>query len=191
MAPCRRIRLQNPIDHDPMTAPTNPIDPQDASGDRRSSVGDRNRADSSRERELIPGDATAHRRTRRDHSSETAEDYAEAIADIIHANGRCRVADLTRRFGVSHVTVTRIVARLVRDGLATTEPYRPILLTPRGRRLAQVAQRRHEIVFRFLLAIGVDPKTAAIDAEGIEHHVSPATLRVMERWQAEREADGA
>jgi len=128
------------------------------------------------------GDPDAHRRTRRDHSSETAEDYAEAIADIVAERGLCRVVDLTRRFGVSHVTVTRIVARLVRDGLATTEPYRPIELTPRGRRVAQEAQRRHEVVLRFLIKLGVDPKTAAIDAEGIEHHVSPTTLRAMERW---------
>ena len=51
-----------------------------------------------------------HRRTRRDHTSETAEDYVEAVADIHATLGSCRVADLARRFAVSHVTVTRIVA---------------------------------------------------------------------------------
>ena len=33
-----------------------------------------------------------------------------------------------------------------------------------------------DIVYRFLVAIGIDEATAAIDAEGIEHHVSPTTL---------------
>ena len=91
-------------------------------------------------------------------------------------SGTCRVVDLTKHFGVSHVTVTRIVARLQDEGLVVTEKYRPIELTTQGRRLAQRSRQRHEIVYEFLLAVGVDPKVAAIDAEGIEHHVSPQTL---------------
>ncbi|MEC9374401.1 MAG: manganese-binding transcriptional regulator MntR [Planctomycetota bacterium] len=126
--------------------------------------------------------SAGHERTRRDHSSETAEDYVEAIDDISEASGQCRVVDLTRRFGVSHVTVTRIISRLVREGLVTTEPYRPIELTPKGRRLARESRRRHDIVYRFLLAIGVDKRTATLDAEGIEHHVSPQTLRRLEAF---------
>ncbi|RMH14656.1 MAG: transcriptional regulator MntR [Planctomycetota bacterium] len=124
--------------------------------------------------------SAAHKRTRRDHASETAEDYVEAIAEIVEAEGTCRVRDLSDRFGVSHVTVTRIVARLVRDGYAATEPYKPIELTSKGRRLARDSRRRHEIVLQFLLAIGLDEHTAALDAEGIEHHVSPRTLARFE-----------
>lgn len=117
-----------------------------------------------------------HRRTRRDHATETAEDYVEAIDDLLREQGSCRVVDLAKRFAVSHVTVTRIVARLQEEGLLLTEPYRPVTLTPKGKRLANKSRKRHEIVFAFLRAIGVDAATAAIDAEGIEHHVSPATL---------------
>ncbi|MEM7228792.1 MAG: manganese-binding transcriptional regulator MntR [Planctomycetota bacterium] len=120
--------------------------------------------------------AAAHRRTRRDHASETAEDYVEAIADVVDDRGACRVTDLSERFGVSHVTVIRIIQRLERDGFITTEPYRPIKLTAKGKRLARSCRERHEIVYRFLLAIGVEPRVAAIDSEGIEHHVSAATL---------------
>lgn len=118
-----------------------------------------------------------HRRTRADHKTETAEDYVEAVAEILHKQESCRVTDLARRFSVSSVTVHRIVERLQSEGLVVTEPYRPITLTPKGKRLAEKCRQRHEIVYRFLVAIGIDPKTAAIDAEGIEHHVSPATLR--------------
>lgn len=118
-----------------------------------------------------------HRRTRRDHSTETAEDYVEAVAEILQERDVCRVTDLAKRFAVSHVTVNRIVARLKSEGLLDTEPYQPITLTAAGKRLAVRCRERHEIVYRFLLAIGVDENTAAIDAEGIEHHVSPETLR--------------
>ncbi len=125
-----------------------------------------------------PARASApYRRTRRDHTTETAEDYVEAIANILAEHGECRVVDLARHFAVSHVTVTRIVARLQEEDLVATERYRPIQLTARGKRLAAASHERHEIVYKFLLAIGVDPASAAIDAEGIEHHVSPKTLQ--------------
>jgi DtxR family manganese transport transcriptional regulator len=117
-----------------------------------------------------------HQRTRRDHATETAEDYVEAVADFLENQEACRVTDLARRFAVSHVTVNRIVERLQKEGLLATEPYQPIKLTPKGRRLAAKCRERHEVVFSFLLSIGIDEATAAIDAEGIEHHVSPTTL---------------
>jgi DtxR family manganese transport transcriptional regulator len=98
------------------------------------------------------------------------------VADVIAERGACRVKDLTERFGVSHVTVVRIVRRLEESGYITTEPYRPIELTAKGRRLAKACKERHEIVYRFLLAIGVSERVAAIDSEGIEHHVSAETL---------------
>ena len=120
--------------------------------------------------------AAAHQRTRDDHARETAEDYVEAVADIIDRDSHCRVRDLAERFGVSHVTVVRTVQRLEREGYVTTAPYRPIELTAKGRRLARDCRERHELVYRFLLSIGVTPQTAAIDAEGIEHHVSRETL---------------
>lgn len=125
--------------------------------------------------------AAYHAGVRRAHAEETAEDYVEAIARLIDEQGQARVKDLTRLFGVSHVTVSRTIARLVRNGLAETEPYKPISLTPAGRRLAQRSRRRHELVVSFLCSLGVDEDTARTDAEGIEHHVSDQTLRAMRR----------
>lgn len=123
--------------------------------------------------------ADGHRRTRRDHAAETAEDYVEAISEVLASHGVCRVTDLARRFDVSHVTVTKIVARLKESGLVTSEPYKPLELTEAGKRLAAKSRKRHEIVYQFLLAIGVAETTAAADSEGIEHHVSPETLEAM------------
>ena len=126
----------------------------------------------------------SHRRTRKDHSMETAEDYVEAVADIVAKKDECRVGDLVKHFDVSHVTVSRIVARLQSEGLMKTEPYRPIELTEKGKKLAKKSKQRHEIVFAFLLAHGVDEATAEIDSEGIEHHVSPKTLEAMKKFLA-------
>ncbi len=133
----------------------------------------------------------AHQRTRLDHAAEVTEDYAEAIAEIIAANGQCRVTDLADRFGVSHVTVVRTVKRLVEAGLATTARHQPVELTAKGKRLAEHCKARHETVFRFLRAIGVPNKIAAIDAEGIEHHVSPETLKKFAKLVREQSGDSS
>ncbi len=131
--------------------------------------------------------AVCHKRVRSAHATETAEDYTEVIADLIAINGEARVVDVARKLGVSHVTVTRTVARLQRDGWLKAQPYRAIFLTDAGAKLAVRAKRRHDAVVRFLIALGVDELTAHADAEGIEHHVSPKTLAALERFAARAE----
>jgi DtxR family manganese transport transcriptional regulator len=126
------------------------------------------------------------RSTRLAHQAETAEDYVELINELLGAQGEARIIDLAERFGVSLPTVTKIVARLHREGLVDTKPYRSIQLTRRGHDLAQRAKRRHETVVAFLRSIGVDETTARIDAEGMEHHVSDNTLKIFEKVIRER-----
>lgn len=128
-----------------------------------------------------PGSNNSFVKVRADHASETAEDYVEAVSDILHDRGECRVKDLAEVMGVTHVTVTRIIARLQEEDLVETEPYRPIRLTSKGDRLAAEARRRHEVVLAFLLAIGVPREDARRDSEGIEHHVGERTLSCMQR----------
>lgn len=128
--------------------------------------------------------AEIQKQTRKAHSRERAEDYVEAIADLISRKGEARAVDLADSLGVTHVTVIRTVQRLQREGLVTTEPYRSIFLTNNGKKLATQSRNRHETVQKFLIAIGVPPEIAAADAEGIEHHVSPDTLLAFERFLA-------
>ncbi|HEV8423364.1 MAG TPA: manganese-binding transcriptional regulator MntR [Chthoniobacterales bacterium] len=119
------------------------------------------------------------RRTREEHSQETAQDYVEIIADLIGTTGEARVIDLARRLGVTHVTVARTIQRLQREGLVTNRPYRSIFLTASGSKLSKESRRRHEIVVQFLESLGVPAHVAHSDAEGIEHHVSAETLRAF------------
>ena len=125
--------------------------------------------------------AESFRRSRRDRAGEIAQDYVEAIADLSAAVGEARVTDLARRLGVTHVTVNRTLARLRQAGYVNTKPYRAIFLTDRGRRLAAESKQRHETVVAFLQSLGISRKAAELDAEGIEHHVSPETLAAFER----------
>lgn len=131
--------------------------------------------------DLLPGKkSNEFSQVRSEHSTEIAEDYVEAIAGIIEEFGVCRSIDLVRHFGVTHATVNNTVARLMRDRLVETAPYRPVTLTPRGKRMATASRKRHETVYQFLLKLGISADSAAVDSEGIEHHVSKETLLAME-----------
>lgn len=129
-----------------------------------------------KKRPAPPERAASFRKTRNDNAAETAQDYVEAVAELLEHEGEARPTDLARMFGVSHVTVIRTVARLQRDGLLTAKPYRSIFLTPKGAALAAECRERHELVVSFLLALGVPPATAESDAEGMEHHLSADTI---------------
>ncbi|MGA2247912.1 MAG: manganese-binding transcriptional regulator MntR [Verrucomicrobiota bacterium] len=120
--------------------------------------------------------ADTFRRSRHDRATETAQDYVEAIADLLAAQGEARLVDLARRLGVTHVTVNRTLARLQKIGLVNTKPYRAIFLTHAGQKLAEECKQRHETVVSFLRSLGISERIAELDAEGIEHHVSPETL---------------
>jgi DtxR family manganese transport transcriptional regulator len=111
--------------------------------------------------------------------NELAEDYVELIAELIHTQGEARPVDIATKMGVTAPTVAKTLDRLARDGLITRAKYRSVFLTEAGRALAKECRRRHEIVLRFLMSLGLDTETAERDAEGIEHHVSERTLALF------------
>jgi DtxR family manganese transport transcriptional regulator len=110
------------------------------------------------------------------------EDYTEMIDDLIREHGEARITDIARLMGVAHPTATKAVARLKREGLAVSRPYRGVFLTEAGAEMAERVRSRHRVVVDLLIAVGVPPESAERDAEGIEHHVSDETLMAFERF---------
>ena len=121
----------------------------------------------------------AFRRDRELRKRALNDDYLELIADLINKIGEARTVDIASRLGVAQPTVTKVIARLKREGLVLSEPYRAIYLTEKGKVIAEKAKHRHQIIVSFLLALGVEPAIAEHDAEGIEHHVSEETLQAF------------
>jgi len=126
-----------------------------------------------------------HERVRRQHSTELAEDYVEAIYHLTTHGESARVGDLQEMFGVSHVTVIRTLRRLEEQGLLTSAKSREIRLTEEGARMARSSSLRHELVVRFFRALGVSEVQAAADAEGAEHHLSRETLDAIKKFLGE------
>jgi DtxR family manganese transport transcriptional regulator len=127
-------------------------------------------------------DNSPYSNIRNQNKSEMLEDYVEAIQDILKNKGDVKNGDLAQHFGVSQATVNKNLKRLISFKLAKSEPYRSIFLTEKGEKLATQSKQKHEIVYNFLIKLGVSRKTAENDSEGIEHHVSEETLKLMKKF---------
>ena len=135
----------------------------------------------------LPGEKTQARwfgKTRCALATALMEDYVELIADLLATSGEARPTDIARRFGVSHATAIKAIARLKREALATSRPYRGVFLTKDGEDLASRVKARHRLVVELLVALGVPQEAAEADAEGIEHHVSERTLQAFQKFLA-------
>jgi DtxR family manganese transport transcriptional regulator len=115
-------------------------------------------------------------------SAALLEDYVELIDDLMSAGGEARAVDIARRLGVTHTTAVKSIARLKREGLATSRPYRGVFLTEAGEAMAKRVRARHRLVVDLLLAVGVPPEAAESDAEGMEHYASEASLEAFARF---------
>ncbi len=114
-------------------------------------------------------------------SSTAVEDYLERILELINSKGYARVVDIASRLNISQASVTNMVQRLDAEGLLKYEKYRGLVLTAAGARLAREITRRHRLLTDFFNLLGLDKQVIYQDVEGMEHHISPPTLRAIER----------
>jgi Mn-dependent DtxR family transcriptional regulator len=110
------------------------------------------------------------------------EDYLEVIYELIQQKGYATTADISKYLNVSSPSVTKMVKKLDENRYLVYEKYRGLSLTTAGIHIAKNMQEKHSLFVEFLKIIGVDDETAHIDAEGIEHHLHPQTIRKLERF---------
>ncbi|MEY2526369.1 MAG: hypothetical protein QOE73_1140 [Verrucomicrobiota bacterium] len=113
-------------------------------------------------------------------SSTAVEDYLERILELINAKGYARVVDIASALKISQASVTNMVQRLDADGLLKYEKYRGLVLTDAGEKLARNITHRHKLLTDFLKLLGLNDRIIYHDVEGMEHHISPPTLRAIE-----------
>ena len=125
-------------------------------------------------------------KVRNAHKTENTEDYLELIAELLNSKGEARIVDIAESLGITQATANKTIQRLQTQGYIKREPYRSIFLTFEGQKIASESKKRHNIVYNFLLNLGLDKNTASEDAEGIEHHVSEKTLRKMDNFNSKK-----
>jgi len=106
------------------------------------------------------------------------EDYLERILELINSKGYARVIDIAAALEISQASVTNMVQRLDAEGLLKYEKYRGLILTAAGKKLARKIAQRHRLLTDFLRLLGLD-RVIHHDVEGMEHHISPSTLRAI------------
>ena len=111
--------------------------------------------------------------------SQSAEDYLERIHELIQEKGYARVVDIASSLGVQRASVTSMVQKLDELGYLNYVKYRGLVLTDQGREVATRIRQRHETLSRFFSLFGLSLETQQQDIEGIEHHLSPATVDVL------------
>jgi Mn-dependent DtxR family transcriptional regulator len=118
-------------------------------------------------------------------NSSAVEDYLERILELIDSKGYARVVDIAKGLTISQASVTNMVQRLDAEGLLKYEKYRGLVLTPAGETLARNITRRHQLLTDFLSLLQLDENVIHHDVEGMEHHISPSTLRAIESLTAQ------
>ncbi len=82
--------------------------------------------------------------------SKTDREALKAVYRLSVDGSDAHTGDVAGFLGVSPGTVSATLKRLAERGLVDHKPYRGVVLTPEGRRVAVAAIRRHRIVERFL-----------------------------------------
>ena len=110
---------------------------------------------------------------------ESAEMYLETIYTLSQTNASVRSIDVAEALGYSRPSVSRAVGLLKNDGYLTMDRDGFLVLTEQGKKAAEKIYERHMILTAALMALGVDPETAAEDACKIEHDISDRTLEAI------------
>jgi Mn-dependent DtxR family transcriptional regulator len=118
-------------------------------------------------------------------NSAAVEDYLERILELIDSKGYARVVDIATSLRISQASVSNMVQRLDGEGLLKYEKYRGLVLTAAGETLARNITRRHQLLTEFLTLLRLDTQVIHHDVEGMEHHISPPTLRAIEALTAQ------
>ena len=106
---------------------------------------------------------------------ESAEDYLEKILILRERNGNVRSIDIVNEMNYSKPSISIAMKKLRAEGLVEMDPNGYITLTSKGEEIAQRIYKRHRLLKKVLMAIGVEEETAAEEACRIEHDINDDT----------------
>lgn len=110
------------------------------------------------------------------------EDYLEVISELVELKGYATTLDISRYMDVSAPSVTKMLQRLDENGFLEYEKYHGINLTTKGAHIAGNIRQKHGILLEFFEILGIGHDTANQDAEGVEHHLNPKTIKQLRKF---------
>ena len=121
----------------------------------------------------------AHKSNKADTSR--MEDYLEVISELVELKGYANTLDISSYLNVSAPSVTKMLQKLDESGYLEYEKYRGINLTVKGNVLADTIRKKHGTLLEFFRLLGINYEIANQDAEGIEHHLNPQTIKQLNK----------
>ena len=115
----------------------------------------------------------------------SAEDYLETMLMMSEQRGYIRSVDIAAELGITRPSVSYAIKRLAENGYITRDGTGWIILTDKGREIAERIYERHRVLTELLCRLGVDEKHAREDACRIEHDLSMETFEKI-RLYAEK-----
>ena len=123
-------------------------------------------------------------------SHESAEDYLETILILRERKGNVRSIDIVNEMNYSKPSISIAMKKLKSEGMVEMDLNGYITLTPLGEEIAQRTYRRHQLLEKVLVAMGVDEETAAEEACRIEHVIDENTYEKINEFY-EKHMSGA
>lgn len=115
----------------------------------------------------------------------SAQDYLEAILIISKRSGSVRSVDIANELGYSKPSVSVAMKNLRAEGYVDFDGDGAVILTDKGRAVAEDMYERHTVITDWLISIGVTPDQAREDACNMEHVISAQTFEAIKRTIAE------
>jgi len=114
--------------------------------------------------------------------SESEEGYVETVYSLIEEHGYARVSDIAAALNVKPPSVTNMLQKLDEQKFVNYTRYRGVVLTPKGKMLAETLEKRHQALKKFLIMIGVNEENADRDACEIEHIINRETAEKLVKF---------
>ncbi len=116
---------------------------------------------------------------------ESGEMYLETIYILYNRTGAVRSLDIAEYMNYSKPSVSRAIGILKNGNYISVDKNGYITLLPEGLKIAQKIYERHTLLTQFLVRLGVDEQTAAVDACKIEHDISDESFEAIKRHAVE------
>ena len=113
---------------------------------------------------------------------ESGEMYLEAILVLSRQQGRVRSIDVSEYLGYSKPSVSRAVGLLKNGEYLTVDDDGGLILTEKGRDVAEKIYERHTLLTDLLVRLGVSRETAAEDACRLEHAISDESFGAIKEY---------
>lgn len=116
------------------------------------------------------------------HTNESAENYLETILMLSKVRPVVRSVDIAEELGFKKSSISVAMKHLREKEMITVTKEGFIYLTDSGREIAEMIYERHELLTKWLTALGVDEKIASEDACRIEHDISQESFEAIKKY---------